>query len=254
MSNGERLREFGESQQEESKPGGIWKEPVTGMEFVFVKGGRYEMGDTFGDGYDNEKPVHEICVDDFWMGRYEVTEGQWKKVMGKNPAKCTKGDNYPVESVSWDYVQEFIRELNKKAGKEMFRLPTEAEWEYAARSGGKKERFAGCSDKDLLYKYANYDNDGGDECTAPVGSYLPNGLGLYDMSGNVCEWVHDVYSEKAYSKHSQKNPVYEGSCNARVIRGGCWLLNPFGVRCTHRVLRSPSDGDCLIGFRLHGTP
>ncbi|MFQ5976290.1 MAG: formylglycine-generating enzyme family protein, partial [Candidatus Hydrothermarchaeales archaeon] len=224
--------------EEKPKEVEVWKEnKVTGMEFVFVKGGCYEMGDTFGDSYGDEEYAHEVCVDDFWMGRYEVTQGQWRWIMGDNPSRFKNGKKYPVERVGWDDVQEFIEILNKKTGKK-FRLPTEAEWEYAARSGGKKERYAGTSDEDSLYRYANfcdinckYDwktegQDDGYKNTAPVGSYEPNGLGLYDMSGNVWELVQDVYNENAYSMHSRNNPVYKGDGGYRVIRGGSWYYGP----------------------------
>ena len=120
--------------------GKSYTDPVTGMEFVWVQGGCYQTGDTFGDGYDAEKPVHRVCVDSFWLGKYEVTQGQWAKIMGSNPSRFKKGDNYPVEKVSWDDCQAFIRKLNSRSGKN-FRLPYEAEWEYAAREGGKKVRF-----------------------------------------------------------------------------------------------------------------
>ena len=119
-------------------------DPTTGMEFVRVAGGCFQMGDTFGDGESDEKPLHEVCVDDFWMGKTEVTQGQWQKIMGSNPSYFQKGANYPVEQVSWDDVQGYIRTLGEESGK-TFRLPTEAEWEYAARSGGKDEKYAGRS-------------------------------------------------------------------------------------------------------------
>jgi formylglycine-generating enzyme required for sulfatase activity len=112
------------------------------MPFVFVKGGCYQMGDTFGDGKSDEKPVHDVCVSDFYMGKYEVTQGQWKRIMGNNPSSFSGcGDNCPVENVSWKDVQDFISRLNRQSGKR-YRLPTEAEWEYAARSGGKREKWA----------------------------------------------------------------------------------------------------------------
>ena len=112
---------------------------------VFVNGGCFDMGDTFGDGEADEQPVHNVCVDDFYMGKYEVTQKEWVSVMGDNPSKFKGCDTCPVETVSWDDVQEYIRKLNSKRG-QRYRLPTEAEWEYAARSGGRREKFAGFSD------------------------------------------------------------------------------------------------------------
>jgi formylglycine-generating enzyme required for sulfatase activity len=118
---------------------------TTGIQMVFVQGGCYQMGDTFGDGESDEKPVHKVCVHDFYMGKYEVTQGQWKAVMGNNPSNFSNcGDNCPVEQVSWADVQQFIQRLNSRSGKN-YRLPTEAEWEYAARSGGKSEKWSGTS-------------------------------------------------------------------------------------------------------------
>ncbi|RMD51774.1 MAG: hypothetical protein D6828_06735 [Nitrospirae bacterium] len=199
-----------------------WTDPITGMEFVLVKGGCFDMGDTFGDGDSDEKPVHEVCVDDYYMGKYEVTQGQWKKIMGDNPSYFKEGDNYPVENVSWNDTQVFIKRLNKKS-QYTFRLPTEAEWEYACRSGGKKEKYAGFSQKSELFRYANFwGQDDGYKYTAPVGSFKQNGLGLYDMSGNVWEWVQDVYNFDAYKSHALRNPIYERSGSGRVIRGGSW--------------------------------
>ncbi len=249
------VKEYGEKSKEEKAVREAWE--VVGikqMEFVFVKGGRYEMGDTFGEGGDNEKPVHEVSVGDFWMGKYEVTQGEWQMVMDYNPAKFKKGDDYPVESVRWTDIKEFIKKLNKETGKK-FRLPTEAEWEYAARSGGKKERFAGTSEEDLLDQYANYGKNRG--ATTPVGSYEPNGLGLHDMSGNVYECVQDVYDKKAYSKHAPEDPITNKSFDTdRVFRGGSWHSKPNRVRCAYRLHWSPSSRfmGSHRGFRLVRTP
>ncbi len=150
-----------------------------------------------------------------------MTQGQWKAIMGNNPSAFQNGDNYPVEQVNWDDAQEFIRELNQITGKK-YRLPTEAEWEYAARSGGKKEKWAGTSNESELMKYAWYRRNARGK-THPVGRKRPNGLGLYDMSGNVYEWVQDTFSESAYRQHSRMNPVVEGGVYC-VLRGGCLEL------------------------------
>ncbi len=161
------------------------------MEFVLVKGGCFEMGDTFGDGADDEKPTYEACLKDFYLGKYEITQGQWKRVMGANPSNFKESDDHPVETVSWNEAQEFIRRLNQMSGKN-FRLPTEGEWEYAARSGGKREKWAGTSNETELQDYAWFGSNSGSR-THPVGQKRPNGLGLYDMSGNVSDWVGDWY-------------------------------------------------------------
>jgi formylglycine-generating enzyme required for sulfatase activity len=227
----------------------------TGIAFVLVKGGCYQMGDTFGDGYANEKPVHEVCLDDYYIGTFKVTQGQWKTVRGYNPSYFSDcGDNCPVENISWDDAQEFIRILNERTGK-TYRLLTEAEWEYAARSGGKNEEWAGTSNKSELGDYAWYsDNSGGR--THPVGQKKPNGIGIYDMSGNVWEWVQDIYSSTAYSSHGRINPIYMGRGAGHVFRGGSWYYNPRGVRAAFRNHRTPviiirHHG---IGFRLAKTP
>ncbi len=220
-------------------------EPTSGLEFVWVKGGCFQMGDRFGEGDDNEKPVHEVCVDSFGMGRYEVTQGQWQKIMGNNPSKFTKGNNYPVEQVSWVDTQDFIRKLNSHTGKS-FRLPTEAEWEYAACSGGKKEMYAGGSDIDRL---AWYDGNSGDS-PHPVGTKEPNGLGLYDMSGNVWEWCSDWYDKNYYQHSLRNNPQGPSSGSFRVIRDGCWNGTSRLARCTNRDgFRSGYRLDNL-GFRV----
>lgn len=120
------------------KAGDTFTESTTGMEFVWVAGGCFHMGDTFGIGDSDEKPMHQVCVDGFWLGKHEVTQGEWVKIMDYNPSHFKRGDDYPVETVSWDGAQAYIGKLNSRSGKQ-FRLPTEAEWEYAARSGGKKK-------------------------------------------------------------------------------------------------------------------
>ncbi len=229
-----------------------WVDTVTGMEFVFVDGGCYQMGDQFGDGYDSEKPVHEVCMDDFYIGKYEVTQGEWKSLMGDNPSRFKHGDDYPVERVSWDDAREFIKRLNKKTdGK--YRLPTEAEWEFAARSGGKKEKWAGTSKESELGKYGWYDANS-DKKTHPVGKKIANGIGLFDMTGNVWEWCSDWYSSDYYKKSPKDNPVGPSSGSVRVIRGGSWGSDPGGVRAAYRNGDTPGGRGGDLGFRLARTP
>ena len=216
---------------------------------VFVKGGCYQMGDTFGDGGSDEKPVHEVCVDDFYIGKYEVTQDQWRKVMGNNPSNFSScGGNCPVEQVSWNDVQDFIRQLNSQTGK-AYRLPTEAEWEYAARSGGKSEKYSGGNDIDSV---AWYGSNSGSK-THPVGQKRANGLGIYDMSGNVWEWVQDIFSDSAYRSHSKNNPIYTGSGARRVLRGGSWGSDPRYVRAALRGRDTPDVRRSVLGFRLART-
>ncbi|MBF0327821.1 MAG: SUMF1/EgtB/PvdO family nonheme iron enzyme [Nitrospirae bacterium] len=215
-------------------------------EFVFVRGGCFQMGDTFGDGDNDEKPAHEVCVDDFHIGKYEVTQGQWKAVMGVNPSYFKNcGDSCPIEQVSWNDTQEFIRKLNEKSGDDNYRLPTEAEWEYAARSGGRPEKYSGGSD---IESVAWYSYNSGNK-TYPVGIKLPNGLGIYDMTGNVLEWCQDWYSENYYSESLRNNPTGPSTGQSRILRGGSWGFNARTSRTTFRHWHLPTYG-YFVGFRL----
>ena len=228
--------------------GRTFKDPYTGMEFVFIKGGCYEMGDNFEDGDKDEKPSHNVCVDDFYLGIYEVAQGQWEKVMGNNPSFFKKGINYPVERVSWEDVQQFINRLNNQTGRN-YRLPTEAEWEYAARSGGKKEKYAGMSEEDELKEYVWYAPNS-DLQTHPVGQKRPNGLGLYDMIGNVGEWCTDWYDEDYYKNSPSNNPKGPDSGTYRVLRGKSYLDYWYEVRASTRSRATPSIRINFNGFRL----
>ena len=224
-----------------------WKDPTTGMEFIWVEGGAYQMGCGSGPGVcpPNELPEHEVTVGGFWIGKYTVTQGQWQKVMGNNPSGFQKGDNYPVETVTWEDAKEFIRKLNGKSG-QTFRLPTEAEWEYAARSGGKAEKYAGGNDVDSVAWYGA--NSG--KSTHPVGTKAPNGLGIYDMSGNVWQWCEDTYDDDAYKKHQRNNPVSTSGGSLKVLRGGSWSRDATWVRCTFRGKWEPASHG--LGGRLGG--
>jgi len=234
----------------------IWLDPVTGMEFVWVPQGCFDMG--CGQWQercdDDENPVHRACVDGFWIGRYEVTQEQWEKVMGKNPSHFQKGGKYPVELVSWNDVQEFIRKLNQlNGGSYKFRLPTEAEWEYACRSGGKEQMFCGGDDVDSVAWYRR-NSDGS---THPAGKKRPNGLGIYDMSGNVREWCLDWYSPTFYAEQEalKPNPVnLDGKEGKRVIRGGAWNRYPWVARSSVRYWNTPDSKEYNVGFRLVREP
>ena len=217
------------------------------FEMVYVKGGTFTMGATAEQGSDaesDEKPTHSVTVSDFYIGKYEVTQAQWRAVMGSNPSKFT-GDNNPVEKVSWDDIQEFIKKLNAQTGKK-FRLPTEAEWEYAARGGNQSK----------VYKYSGSNNisevawytDNSNSKTHPVGQKTPNKLGIYDMSGNVWEWCQDWYG--SYSSSSQTNPTGPSSGSYRVLRGGCWYNFAGVCRVSFRYNSNPGDRYAFYGFRL----
>jgi formylglycine-generating enzyme required for sulfatase activity len=189
--------------------------------------------------------VHEVHLDGFWIGKYQVTQGQWQKIMGNNPSGLKSGDDFPVESVSWFDVRQFVSHLNQQSGK-LFVLPSEAQWEYAARSGGKNETYAGGDDVDAVAWYGK--NSGGG--THPVGTKVPNGLGIFDMSGNVFEWCEDVFDNDAYAKHPRNNPVVTSGSSARVVRGGSWFDDRELIRATVRYGMSPMFLDYRMGFRL----
>ena len=207
------------------------------------------MGDSLGGRRSDDQPVHEVCVDDFHIGKYEVTQGQWKALMGNNPSDNKGSDNYPVEKVSWNDVQEFILKLNEKTG-HSYRLPTEAEWEYAARSGGKPEQYSGGADIDAVTWYQS--NSGGK--THNVGTKVPNGLGIHDMSGNVWEWVQDWYDSGYYSGSPRDNPKGPPSGTHRIGRGGSWYNDAGFCRSTNRYRYSPEIRDDFLGFRLVKMP
>lgn len=223
-------------------------DPYTSMKFVFVKGGCYKMGSAVGN-IDDEQPVHDVCVSDFYLGQYEVTQGQWEQVMKNNPSYFKQcGLNCPVESVSWDDSQEFIRKLNALSNKQ-YRLPTEAEWEYAARSGGKDEIYAGTSDEKSLAEYAWIGENSG-KSIHPVGQKKANGLGLYDMTGNVDEWCQDWYEETFYKFSLKTNPLSQNNSSEHVTRGGDWSFKPHRARVAHRSSFVAGLRENLIGLRL----
>ena len=223
--------------------GDTWTDSVTGMEFVWVPGGCFNMGSN--EGGDDEKPIHEVCLDGFWIGKYEVTQREWQSIMGNNPSYFKKGNRFPVENVSWDDAKAFIKKLNGRTG-ETFALPSEAQWEYAARSGGKNQIYSGGNDVDRFAWYTK--NRSG--TTHKVGTKAANDLGIHDMSGNVWEWCEDIYADDAYKKHTRNNPIYAQSGSFRVFRGGCWDNNPAYVRCAFRCRNAPDFRYSLLGFRL----
>lgn len=233
----------------------VTKVKVPVIEVVLVKGGCFQMGDIFGDGGNidlnikDETPVHEVCLSDYYLGKYEVTQDQWQMVMGDNPSKNkTCGGNCPVDSVSWDKAQEFITKLNA-ISKKKYRLPTEAEWEYAARSGGKNEKWSGVIGEADLKEYAWFDENS-DDSTHPVGQKSPNGLGLYDLSGNVREWCQDWYYENFYEKSPKNNPVATVAAARRVQRGGGFGDSRHVNRTSARKSNSQDYDNGTAGLRL----
>jgi formylglycine-generating enzyme required for sulfatase activity len=230
-------------------PSGIsFHDPITGMDFVLIKGRCFQMGDVFEDGDRDERPMHEVCLDDFYIGRYEVTQGQWKAIKSRNPSSNKKSDMHPIEDVSWNDVQDYIKELNQKTGRS-FRLPTEAEWEYAARSGGQREKWAGTNNESELGNYA-WNNDNSGRETHPVGQKRPNALGLYDMTGNVWEWVGDWYDNSYYKESARSNPGGPGRGGDRGYRGGSYKDRSKDLRTVKREKKSNRRNDNTLGFRL----
>lgn len=226
-----------------------WREPSTRMKFVKIPGGSFEMGCHAKAGRCkwDEKPRRTVQLDGFWIGSHEVTQGQWRKIMGKNPSRFKKSNNHPVERVSWEDVRLFIGRLNKKSAAR-FALPSEAQWEFACRGGGKLVTY-GTGGGKMNSRSGNFSgNKDGHENTAPVGSFPPNDLGLYDMSGNVWEWVRDKKS--SYRNLGLKNPVNETTGKDRVFRGGSWVFELRRQRCTQRNSNLPSHLDNNLGFRL----
>lgn len=290
----------------EPEPGDSWTDSVTGMEFVRLAGGCFKMGQTKSEKQYlikevgqtmyrqycmDELPLHEVCLDGFWMAKTEVTRGQfkrfiketgyrtdadkkgrawiknkytnwmWKEEKGYNWRKpgFIQTDIHPVVCISWNDAKAFIKWLNKRSGRE-FSLPTEAQWEYAARGGTNFMRFWGNSDSEAC-QYANVADKGsgwdpsfacsdGYQFTAPVGTYRANPFGLFDMLGNAWEWCEDVYDKNAYSKHGHNNPFITSGSAFRVDRGGSWDYLPRFFRAAYRRRDLADYRDSFLGFRL----
>jgi formylglycine-generating enzyme required for sulfatase activity len=240
------------AQQAQVGKGSDFKDEKVGIEMVFVQGGTFRMGCTEeqSDCQDNEKPVHNVTLSDFYIMKYEITQEQWVQVMGKNPSNF-KGDNLPIENVSWNDIRDFISELNIMTGKK-YRLPTEAEWEYAARGGNKSKgyKYSGSSALDKVAWHK--DNSGGK--TQPIGAKQPNELGIHDMTGNVWEWVSDWYGANYYSSSSGSNPTGPVSGSYRVGRGGGWNPDARDCRVSIRNYADPGYRNYDLGFRLAVSP
>jgi formylglycine-generating enzyme required for sulfatase activity len=221
-----------------------------GMEFVSIPAGAFEMGSPSNDAdrYDDEGPVHQVTIKKaFYMGSYEVTQAQWRAVMGDNPSYYTGDDDLPVETVSWDDVQEFIKKLNAKEGTDKYRLPSEAEWEYACRAGTTTRYSFGDSDSKLGEYAWYYDNSGSK--THPVGQKKPNPWGLYDMHGNIWEWVQDTYHSD-YNGAPADGSAWAGSGADRVNRGGSWSSYARYCRSAIRYFDARGRRNRDLGFRL----
>jgi len=213
-------------------------------EMVVIPAGSFVIG---SDKSSDEQPTHSVNLRSFSIGKYEVTQEQWFAVMGYN-SSANKGRTLPVEQVSWDEIQRFIAYLSRKTGQK-YRLPSEAEWEYAARAGTTAEWSHG-NDESKLGNYAWHDRNSEGK-TQPVGQKLPNAFGLFDMHGNVWEWTQDCWHE-TYAGAPTDGSAWTISCssNRRVRRGGSWVIIPASVRSATRSSFSPDIGSSFGGFRL----
>ena len=260
------------------------------IKFEFIKGGCFQMGNTFEEGNDDEKPVHEVCLDDFYMGKYEVTVGEFRKFIDDTRYKtdAEKGDGcsdwnenkwekskdvnwlhtgfpqterHPVVCVTWSDADEYVKWLSAKEGKGV-RLPTEAEWEYAARSGGKgyeyifgdgapSDNLADESAKKEFPRWTVWEGYTDNFIyTAPVGSFKANESGLHDMAGNVWEWTADWYGKNYYKQSPKDNPKGPERGDRKVARGGSWLNKPDYTRASHRFKVAPAKRFVNGGFRV----
>ena len=225
------------------------------FEMIEVQGGTFTMGDDKGF-YSGEKPAHQVSLDTFLIARFPVTQDLWRSIMKHNPdPSFFSGDQRPVESVSWEEAQTFIAALNEKTGGQ-YRLPTDAEWEYAARGGAFSRGFTYAGSNQL--KEVGWFRENSHNETQEVGRKQPNELGLCDMSGNVWEWCVDWYDRRYYEQCKREgivhNPTGPEKGISRVIRGGGWLDDPSYCRVSNRLIIRPDNRDDFVGFRLACAP
>lgn len=217
-----------------------WVDPIAGISFTRIEQGCFKMGSENGD--KDEQPVHKMCVDSYWMGTHEITQRQWHTVMASNPSNFNTNDQHPVESVSWQDARTFIAKLNN-LGDVTYRLPSEAEWEFACRviaeQPGQKKLDAGA-----------WFNQSETSSHNPVGQKQPNSHGLYDMQGNVAEWVENVYVENAYRHRNDRDNSSLTTHFRRVVRGGHWMLDAESVSCTYRNYGADTERSFYNGLRL----
>ncbi len=236
----------------EPAPGTIWTEPATGIAFVWIPGGRFAMGCNPAGGRcpAEESPPHRVTVRGFWLSRTEITQGQWRRLMSYNPSSFRKGDDYPVDQVHWQDAKAFIASLNR-TGHGRFRLPSEAEWEYACRAGHPDDPYCGGTDPKAVAWYLL--DTVRTRSTMPVGRKAANAFGLFDMSGNLWEWTADCWVEGDPGAPADGRPRSDKDCLSRVLRGGSWGNYPAQLRASAR--RSDTDVKCpFIGLRLVRDP
>ena len=224
--------------------GAVFKDCSDCPEMVVIPAGSFDMGGTGSD----EQPVHRVTLRSFSMGKTEVAQGQWRAVMGGNPSRFSNcGDSCPVENVSWEDVKQFVSRLSAKTGK-TYRLPSEAEWEYACRAGGREEYCGGGSVDSVAWHYGN-----SGQSTRPVAGKRPNAWGLHDMSGNVWEWTEDCWNGSYNGAPNDGSAWTAGNCSRRVVRGGSGLSSPRLLRAANRDGDSAADRYGIGGFRVART-
>lgn len=222
------------------------------MKLVKVTGGTFQMGSNEYNSY--EQPVHSVTLSTFYLGKFELTQAQWRAVMGTSPSYFSDCDDCPVEHVSWYDVKEFIQKLNQASGRN-YTLPTEAQWEYAAGGGAtNRTKWAGTNDENSLGNYAWFSNNSNEQ-THPVGSKSPNTLGLYDMSGNVWEWCEDDRHDGYQGAPADGGAWIDSPRGSnRMSRGGSWFYNPSFCRAAYRINRPPDRRANGLGFRVALAP
>lgn len=237
-----------------SKTSETFTSSSTGVEFVLILPGEFYMGSPSEEQgrSDSESPAHKVTIKNaFYMGKFQVTQKQWKNIMGNSPSHF-KGDTLPVEMVSWNDVQEFVEKLNAAENTDKYRSPSEAEWEYACRAGI-QTRYSFGDDESKLNEYAWYVKNSGRK-THPIGRKQPNSWGLYDMHGNVWEWVQDKWHENYKDSPSDGSAWEDGGGSLRVSRGGSWYCNAESCRSAGRFGREPDSHFANLGFRLLRDP
>ena len=242
-----RMAEEARQRQAVGQAGQVLRDCGVCPEMVVIPAGSFEMGSS--DGASDEGPVHRVDIArPFALGKYEVTQGEWRALMGNNPSDFKDcGDRCPVENVSWEDAQSFVQRLNERTGKR-YRLPSEAEWEYACRGGG-QDTYCGGEDVDALGWYDK--NSGGQ--AHPVGQKQANGYGLYDMSGNVWEWTEECYHDSYAGAPGDGSAWTEGDCGRRVLRGGSWNYFADDLRAAYRIVYVPGIRLGNVGFRVART-
>jgi formylglycine-generating enzyme required for sulfatase activity len=223
-----------------------WTEPVMAMEFMHVTGGEFLMGSP--ETNPDESPPHSVRIRSFYLARVELLQRQWEKVMGTNPSRFAPCPECPVEQVSWEDVQEFLQRAGTLTGLAL-RLPTEAEWEYAAGGGAEHQAWPGTNSASETGEFAWYSGSFSGKTRSSAGK-IPNLFGIHDMAGNVAEWCSDWYGADYYSRSPGDNPGGPASGTRRVVRGGSWLSGPRDIRVARRSRRSPDTRSPSLGFRL----